>query len=266
MRCRTSVSVLVLSIAALLPSTAFAQTTYGQAAQQQQGGYGSGAAPNGNMQAGGLAPPSSADTESQETEQHLEEAEQKDSGRGLEIFYLNAEAGITHLGLQTFKANNLVDSQVVGTTQTGPTFGAGLGLRFLFITAGARFRLSNFSDFQVWTLGAELGLRIPLGMIEPYFTVGGGFAKMGSFSASNIGGTAKPSDVSISGYDIRAGFGLDVYVTPVFSIGGNLTGDVIGFSRGKVNTAPAAANDVYAQDGSSVGLGGTLTVVAGLHF
>lgn len=264
----------------LHPSAALAQ--YGQNGSgtsgtygSQQGGYGSQQGAYGSqsgsygsqqrssgLEAGGLAPPSSADAQSQQTEQKLEEAEEKDSGRGLEFLYLNVEGGITHLGLQTFQANDLVDAGVVSTSQTGPTFGAGLGLRFLFLTAGARFRLSSFSDYQLWTLGGEVGLRIPLGSIEPHFSLGGGFAKLGSFDAASLGGA---SSVSISGYDIRAGFGVDLYVTPVFSIGGNLTGEVLGLTRGAVSS-PTSPSSVYAKDGSSVGLAGTLTLVAGLHF
>lgn len=245
----------------------YGSSGYGSPQGTQGGGYGSQS--GSGMQAGGLSPPSSADSDSQQTEQRLEEAEQKDSGRGLEFLYINGEAGVTHLGLQTFKANNLLDAGVVSTTQTGPTFGAGIGVRLVFITLGARFRLSSFSQYQVWTLGGELGLRIPLGMVEPYFTLGAGFASLGSFDKNDLGG-AQSSGVSVKGYDIRAGFGVDVYLTPVFSIGGNLSGDVLGLTRPGVSpsslTTPTTTGDVYRADGSSLGLGGTLTAVAGLHF
>ncbi len=95
------------------------------------------------MSSGGLAPPGSNpgytntnQPPTSATEQELETADREDSGRGLEFFYLNAEVGGEHLGLQTFKANQLVDSNVVKTTQTGLMFGAGLGLRLVFITLG----------------------------------------------------------------------------------------------------------------------------------
>jgi hypothetical protein len=210
----------------------------------------------------------SEDPESKQTEEKLEKADEKDSGRGLEWFYLNGEIGFEHLGLQTFHANHLMDSKIGNTVQTGPLFGAGLGVRLVFITLGARFRIATFSKYDLWTLGAEAGLRIPLGSVEPYLTLGGGFASLGSFSVDG-------SSVSIKGYDIRAGGGLDVYVTPVFSIGGSVTGELVGLARsgvvqnpngtGGVNSQGTQAS-IYQADGSSLGIGVTATAVLGLHF
>ena len=100
------------------------------------------------MQSGGLAPPPpmNEDPDSAATEEKLETADQKDSGRGLEWVYLNGEIGFEHLGLQTFKAtNNLFDSKVVPSTETGLLYGAGVGIRLVFITLGARFRMGSFS-------------------------------------------------------------------------------------------------------------------------
>jgi hypothetical protein len=267
----------VLGLGLVAPGVASAQ--WGQGSSQQSP-YGQppassgGSTPGGQppMQAGGLAPPApmQQDPESVATEEKLDTAEQKDSGRGLEWFYLNAEVGLQHLGLQTFKANHLVDPAVVSTTQTGPLYGAGLGVRLVFLTLGGRFRLASFSQYQVWTLDAEVGLRIPLGALEPYLVLGGGYASLGSFSSANLGGVAAGS-VSVSGYDIRAGGGLDYYVTPVFSVGANLTGDLIGLTRPGVSPpggqpAQGTAATVYAAEGSSLGVGISATAVLGLHF
>jgi hypothetical protein len=274
---KAAILASVLALGALAPGGASAQSGGSGSSQQNQYGQapppgGGGAQGQQQIQAGGLAPPPpmQQDPESAATEEKLTTADQKDSGRGLEWFYLNAEIGAQHLGLQTFKANGIVDSAVVNTTQTGPLFGAGLGLRVVFVTLGGRFRLASFKDYQLWTLGAEVGLRIPLGSVEPYFVVGGGYASLGSLSG---GGTA--GNVSVTGYDLRAGGGLDYYVTPVFSVGANLTGDLVGLTRPGVSPAtlqPAAtpgagsASAVYAASGSSLGMGISATVVLGLHF
>jgi hypothetical protein len=230
------------------------------------------------MQSGGLAPPPPAQEPSAypdaATTQQLERAEREDSGRGLEFFWLNGEVGVQHLGLQTFSADNLVP-EVVETKQTGILYGGGIGVRLVFLTLGARFRLGDFSAWQLWTLNGEVGLKIPLGPVEPYFTFGGGYASMGSFSSDNIGTNLNSSDVDITGYNVRGGFGLDVYVTPVFSIGANLTGEVLVLTRpevdpaklmGGVSGSPEDAEAVYSLEGSSVGSAATLTGVVGLHF
>lgn len=242
------------------------------------GGYGGGYGqnqPGGGMSSGGLAPPSSQprSAEGARTEQELDKADREDSGRGLEFFYINAEVGGEHLGLQTFKANNLVDAGVVKTSQTGLVYGAGLGLRLVFITLGPRFRIGTFDQWQLWTLNGELGLRIPLGDIEPYFTFGGGYASVGSFDSGNLGGKLNSDDVDITGYNIRGGFGLDIYLSSAFSIGANLTGEMLVLTRPGVDPSKlqatgtsADASQVYQADGSSIGAGVTLTGVVGLHF
>jgi hypothetical protein len=223
-----------------------------------------------------LAPPGSAeqdpesaeqDPESARTERELERADKEDTGRGLEFLWLNVELGFEHLGLETFSADNL---GLVKTSQTGLLYGAGLGLRLIFITAGVRFRLGTFDAWQLWTLDAEVGLRIPLGRLEPYLLLGGGYASLGNFGSENIGAGLNSDDVDVTGYNIRFGGGLDYYVTPVFSVGAAVTGDILGLSRPGVDVSDLQAAEteaeVLAADGSGLGFGVTGTVVLGLHF
>jgi len=235
----------------------------------------------GGLEAGGLAPPSGevpppAQPPPTSTEQELAQADREDSGRGLEFFWINGEIGGEHLGLQTFKANKIVDAGVVKTTQTGLVYGGGLGVRLVFLTLGARFRLGNFDEWQLWTLNGELGLRIPLGSLEPYFTFGGGYASVGAFDTANIGDKLNSAGVDITGFNIRGGFGLDFYLSPVFSLGANLTGEMLFLTRPGVDPSKLGGSasgseaelsaQVYGADGSSIGSAVTLTAVAGLHF
>jgi len=227
-----------------------------------------------NLEAGGLRPPDAVDGTQQtppdggaeQPEKELEKADKEDSGRGLEWVWLNAEVGTEHLGLETLKANSLVDPKLAKTTQTGLLFGAGAGVRLLVFTAGVRFRLGSFSAWQLWTLDAEGGFHIPLGRLEPYFTLGAGYASLGSFSTSD----ATASAAKAKGFNARLGAGLDYYLSNTFSVGANFTGDLLFLSRSAVSGAGASTmgNEaaVYAKDGSSIGAGATLTAVVGLHF
>jgi hypothetical protein len=231
------------------------------------------------LSAGGLTPPSAVPADpnsapSTQPEAVLDRADKEDSGRGLEFIWLNAELGAEYLGLHTFKAKELVDSQIIRSKQGGALYGAGLGVRLLVFTLGARFRFADFSAWQLWTLNAEAGLRIPLGRLEPYFTVGGGYASLGAFDSSAL--TLKAAGVSANGFDARAGFGLDVYLTSTLSVGGNLTGEILFLGRaarsnvGETSASPSldqrAAAAVFAKDGSGIGAGATLSAVLGLHF
>ncbi len=284
MKLACALSVLAVS---LFPAFASAQPygqsqpTYGQPGSTPQP-YGQTTPAPSNLQSGGLAPPDSSmggdplapTAPPSATEQELQRADREDAGRGLEFLWVNAEVGGMHVGLQTFKANDLVDADAVSSTQTGPLFGAGLGVRLVFVTLGARFRLGSFADWQLWTLNGELGLRIPLGALEPYFTLGGGYASLGSFDSDNLGTDLNDAGVDITGFNVRGGFGLDFYLSDLFSIGANLTGEVLALTRPGVDPSRLRASgsgsnaeaEVYAADGSSVGFGATLTAVAGLHF
>jgi len=261
---KSSFGFLAVVFSAVVSTVAGAQTDPGSTGSNGQPG----------LQAGGLTPPppEGENAESAKTEENLAEADNEDSGRGLEFVYLNVEGGVENLGLQTLHANGLVPTNVA-TSATGPVFGAGVGLRLLFLTVGPRFRLAHFSQYDLWTLGAEVGLHIPLGSLEPYFVLGGGYASLGAFNADDFGPSS--NDVAVRGYDIRAGGGLDYYVTPVFSIGANVTGDILGLARpgvvqslqsGTGTVTKNGADTVLAVDGSSLGLGVTGTIVLGLHF
>jgi hypothetical protein len=217
-----------------------------------------------DLSSGGLAPPPAVESQKPAeqpptgpgtTETDLARSEKEDSGRGLEFFWLNGEVGVGHFGLGTYDPGDLVDSSVE-TKQTGLVAGAGLGVRLVFLTLGARFRYAPFKDWKLWTLGAEGGLHVPLGSLEPYFTLGLGYASI------------KPSEgeLDIMGFDGRLGAGIDYYLTNMFSVGANLTGDILFLSRKKVDAVPEGSGSVYAKDGSSIGGGVTLTAVAGLHF
>ncbi|HEY5956589.1 MAG TPA: hypothetical protein VIV60_08555 [Polyangiaceae bacterium] len=261
---------------------------YAQAAQPDPYGNSS----SSGLQAGGLAPPgvgsspntTSYDPNAASTEQKLREADEKDSGRGLEFVWLNAELGYQVVGLQTFSKNNLVDASFSNTHQSGLVLGAGLGLRLLFLTIGPRFRLGNFSAWQMWSADLEAGLHLPLGRVEPYFTGGFGYTSIGAFDAKNTAVDLNGAGVNIRGWDARLGFGLDVYVTNVVTIGANLTGDGLFLKRVKRDAAPkvSCANPlactateqdaqqkldaVYKNDGTSIGGAMTATAVVGLHF
>jgi hypothetical protein len=232
-----------------------------------------------DLEAGGLKPPAPVESAASsappsQPEAQLELAKQEDSGRGLEFVWLNADVGGEYLGLQTLKAKQLVDSNIVKSKGLGAVYGAGLGVRLLVFTVGARFRLGNFSDWQVWTLNAEAGLRIPLGRLEPYVTLGGGYASLGDFGGSTFASSLKAASVKANGVDVRAGVGLDVYLTNTFSVGGNLTGEALFLGRSGTNSAPpsgASQNElnaaaVFAGHGSGIGAGATLSAVLGLHF
>jgi hypothetical protein len=267
-------------ISTALVATAYimlATSAYAQGASDPYGGSPS------SLSAGGLMPPGSANSPSSgydprqqnaATEQSLATADDKDSKRRLEFVWVNGEAGFQYLSLNTFHANNLVDSQFVKSSQGGALYGLGAGLRLVFLTLGARFRLGDFSAWQLWTLDAEAGLHMPVGRVEPYFNFAAGYASLGAFGGANSAVDLQKAGVNIYGWNARLGFGTDIYITRAISVGALLTGEMLYLKRSKhlqisnPNLDPTTlqkVNQVYANDGSSVGGAMTLTGVLGFH-
>jgi hypothetical protein len=223
------------------------------------------------LQTGGLTPPPSSARPAEETATlaRLERAEREDAGRGLEFVWLNAEAGYEYISLQALHDNALVDGRIVEDGGSGLAFGVGAGVRLIFVTIGARFRLAQLSAWDLWTLNAELGLHLPLGVLEPSFTLSAGYASLAAFDGRDAPAGVDVGKLAASGFDARLGAALDWYINPLLSVGAQGTLELLALSREGVgqpalsdpNSAP-----LYARDGDGVGLGLTLTAVVGLHF
>jgi hypothetical protein len=225
------------------------------------------------LSTGGLTPPPTSARPAGETAtlSRLERAEREDAGRGLEFVWLNVESGYQYVALQALRADSLVDGQVVADRGSAFALGVGAGLRLIFFTLGARFRLAQQSAWDLWTLSGELGLHFPLGVLEPYFSLSAGYASLGSLSPQNTAAELALSQVDASGFDARLGAGLDWYINPLLSIGAQGSAEVLVLSRkGRPLTTAeglgAEPAGVYARDGDGIGIALALTGVVGLHF
>jgi hypothetical protein len=284
----------------ITPTTAAAQwqAAPAQAAQQQpiagvppQGTAPASPAPatpspyDPSMQAGGLTPPppmqapsgSASPPPSGGTTRQLEEAKKEDSGRGLELVWINVEGGFENVGLSTFNVDEEeLTAGFISTSSSGGMVGAGVGLRLVFITLGARGRVGFFNDWQIFSLGGELGAHIPLGVLDPHVDLGFGYAGLGSFD-SVVTGAADA--ITIRGFYGRVSGGLDLYVSPAFSLGLNASWEFLGLTRPGLSTGEIqrikedpstnpeqTKADLLATEGTSYGSAFALTGVAGLHF
>ena len=230
-----------------------------------------GLAPPPPMQSGGLAPPAPGGgppppapaypAYPNAAQRQLEEAEHSDSGRGLEFVYFNVAGGGQFAALDALGASGSLLPPGSETSVFGPYFALSGGVRLLFLTVGPSFRFASFNEWDLWTLNLDLGWHVPLGNLEPYAMLGGGFAKL-AYHGDRFGLTGAPN-VATLGFDLRLGGGVDYYLSNVFSVGGMLEADLMRLSRGNVVDA---AGSTIAGEASSVGLVVTAGAVVGLHF
>jgi hypothetical protein len=205
--------------------------------------------------------------------------------RGPEPIYVNVEGGYEAADLHTLAAHNLTPESVE-SSGSGAFYGVGAGFRLAFFTLGGRVRGGHLSIGDLSTIDGELGAHIALERFEPYFTFGAGYAKLRA-SGNALAGIP---DLSIHGFNARAGLGLDYYADKIFTVGVNFTGDLLAMARPGIDlsTSPQAqaesqvrncnaiadpvernrciANVVHDAEGSSAGFAGTFSVVMGLHF
>jgi len=227
------------------------------------------------LQTGGLTPPPSspapANPGENETYRQLNRAEREDAGRGLEFVWLAVESGYEYLSLDGLHASKLVDASVIDSSGSSLLLGAGAGVRLIFLTLGARFRLARQSAWDLWTLNAEVALHLPLGTLEPSFSLSAGYASLGSFEAHNAPAGFELERIDITGFDARLGAALDWYLNPLLSLGIQSQVELLVLSRSgaaqpAVATSAPELGELYASDGSGVGVGVSVTAVAGLHF
>jgi hypothetical protein len=241
------------------------------------------------MSAGGLTPPppseptgtqagtlpSSSGPEAAPDEE-LDRAKEEDAGRGLTWLWVEAGGGFEHVGLQTFNVDEAAFSAgFIETSASGAVIDGGLGVRLLFLTIGARARMGFFEPWQLGRVGGELGLRVPIGRIEPRFDAGFGYAALTGVSAT----TGDAIDANINGFYGRLGAGLDVFPVNWLAVGGGVSWEVLGLTRPGLGVSTianleqtaeddpeAAGATALAAEGSGYGSSIAITARAGLHF
>ena len=84
-----------------------------------------------------------------------------------ELLYTSAQVGVQYVGLEQLHLTKELFPTTVRTVDVGPEVGIAAGIRLVFVTLGARFQYGAFRDWDLWSLGAETALRVPLGSLSP---------------------------------------------------------------------------------------------------
>jgi hypothetical protein len=217
------------------------------------------------------------------TTQRLDDSKKQDSGRGLEIIYLNVQGGGVFDALGTF-SNTL---QLQNTNGGGLMVGAEAGVRFVWFTLGARFRYDMLSPFNIWQLDAVAGFHVPAGNWDPYVSIHGGYSAIGSldpssFNASQIApcSTCTTQDAangfSTKGANVGFAIGADYYFARFISLGIEGSFELIFLHRDPLAipdaclavaacSSSAMANPLYNASGDAAGVSLIGSVHLALH-
>jgi hypothetical protein len=147
-----------------------------------------------------------------------------------------------------------------------------LGARLAWFTIGPRFRVGFFEDFQMFSIGGDLGMRFPIGIVEPFFNLGAGYTALGNFS-EGLGDVA--SQIAIRGIDARVHAGVDFFVTKIFAIGVGASWELLVLTRPGVDLTALSDQGqsleeqqraTLAAEGSGYGSAFNVGARLGLHF
>lgn len=194
--------------------------------------------PFGGVTVGGLAPPAPLTAEPSDEASLTEELapRKEESGRGLSWFWLEVQGGYEHVGLQTFNVDEAnFSAGLIETEADGGALSAGIGAKLVVLTLGLRGRLGFFDAWSIGRVGGELGFRIPIGVVEPRFDLGAGYA-----AAANLDDLLSDA-VSLTGFYARAGAGIDFFPANFLAIGVHGSFDVLGLTRPGLSPADLAA-------------------------
>lgn len=242
-------------------------------------GAGGGGGTNPNGAGAGGANPNGANPNApatNDTEQKLKDAEKEDSGRGFELLWARAEAGLSYMNLSSFSADNLGLKQ---EGNTGAMLGIGAGLRLYILSLGVRFRHHQMK-VNTEQLNLVVGLHIPISSVDIQFDIHGGYMFVGKLSSAALDlstSAAAPdpsSGVSARGINAGLGIALDYYIIPQVSIGAGFGGDFLYLKRPAVEI-PAdtpeplktqlASDPLYQRSGDSAGFGFNGGLRLGVH-
>ncbi|MCU0657262.1 MAG: biotin carboxylase [Polyangiaceae bacterium] len=248
--------------------------------------------PSTTASAAPAAPPPRP-AEARPTGEKKDEKKDEKKERGLEWLWLSGEGGLQYLSLTTLSSEGRLVPGIEKTSATGPFGGVAAGIRLWILAIGLRARAAQFDQFMYWSLNPELRIHFGNQGFQPYLLLSGGYSALGSLDKNTLSNQA---GATVRGFNIRAGFGLDAYLTDTITLGLLGTGEVTAMTRpgvsasdldvnkqiegqGSIDTSdPAKAQaQLEAQraeaeakaarvDGSGVGLAGSLSVVLGLHF
>jgi hypothetical protein len=214
---------------------------------------------------GGLLPPPPPDSpEATQTVQTLERAERLDSRRGLSFVWLSVDPAFAYSTLSFPGNSKLLDDALVKPAAVGFGVGGTVGVRFLSLSLAARFRYVAAKAYDDWGVSLLASWRVPIGRIEPYVSVGGGYVRAFGFDgdAQVYALGNRVNELVVDGGKAFVEGGLDYYVTPVFSVGLGAEAGVLFLGRKRT---VEAADSVFGSAATAVGFGATASLVLGLH-
>jgi hypothetical protein len=128
------------------------------------------------------------------------------------------------------------DTSFDRTSANGLLYGFSAGLRYKDLRIGGRWRVHSTTEFDMWSIGGELGYGLKLRPLSPVFTASVGYVwdqkiERGVFSSSLPSGTVLAPDVDMNGLLVGLDICASYWLSSFLRIGPFLGTDFMFLSR-----------------------------------
>lgn len=177
--------------------------------------------------------------------------------------WLEAGAGASYVDMAALSNDNLYPT-LVELKGFGPAVTVAAHVRIAFITVGARVSLASYTGFEVGTATVEVGIQPATQFVQPYLRLGFGYGWHGdaNYSDPNL------SQTDVYGVTVEGGFGLELLISKILSIGAGLDVDMLNMHRQAVSSLDTSSPTAVSlmNEGDAVGLQVRAQLHAGLRF
>jgi hypothetical protein len=159
------------------------------------------------------------------------ENEEKESTRAV---YVSGNIAFARVDLGGISDNTSFNR----TAANGLLYGFSAGLRFHDLRIGGRWRVHSTTEFDMWSLGGELGYGLKLRPLSPVFTASVAYVwdqkiERGAFSSSLPTGTVLAPDVDLNGLLVGLDICASYWLSSFLRIGPFIGTDFMFLSRQK---------------------------------
>lgn len=177
--------------------------------------------------------------------------DEDDDGERRRFFWIDAAIGYSYINLVALNQDNFVPEPDLASS-SGMTAEAGLGIQFSVVRLGLAGTYSRYQGFDAATAELDLGIVIPLPIVQPYIETGIGYGWIGNVGLENMVGLT--ADASIDGIAVDLGLGVDFVLSDLVQLGVGVDASLLNLQRQKVTALGTITGFDFTQDGSALGI------------
>lgn len=159
--------------------------------------------------------------------------EEKEATRAV---FVSGDIAFTRIDLGGISDNLAIDKEGAN----GLLYGFAAGLRLQNLRVGARWRVFDTTEYNLWSIAGTVGYGLPIRPLSPVFSANIGYVwdqkiQPGAFSSSLPPGTVLPPDVDLRGLLVGLDVNASYWITKFLRVGAFIGTDFFFLSRPKAN-------------------------------